>query len=173
MTVTDAITPLLTARIPYLKLERLDRHDNQLHAIITSQQLTSNCPACGTPNAILHSHYNHTVQDIPVGGSNATWTLHVRRFRCRKRSCQRRVFCERFDQKLNAYARSTSRVKLLFEKTSLAIGASAVHPLLLGSRQCVGGSVACVWSEVVRMRRRLLEGCGLHVAGWWNLIRCV
>jgi transposase len=112
-----------------LKLEQLDRHDNQLHAIITSQQPTSKCPSCGTPSAILHSHYHRTVQDLPVGGSNTMWTLHVRRFRCRKRSCQQRVFCERFNQGLNAYARSTSRVNILFEKTSLAIGASPASSL--------------------------------------------
>jgi transposase len=129
MTVTDAITPLLTARIPHLKLEQLDRNDNQLHAVITSQQPTSNCPACGTPSAMLHSHYKRTVQDLPVGGSNTTWTLHVRRFRCRKQSCQQRVFCERFNQGLNAYARSTSRVNMLFEKTSLSIGASPASSL--------------------------------------------
>ena len=49
--------------------------------------------------------------------------------RCRKRSCQQRVFCERFNQGLNAYARSTSRVNMLFEKTSLAIGASPASSL--------------------------------------------
>jgi transposase len=34
------------------------------------------------------------------------------------------VFCERFNQGLNAYARSTNRVNMLFDKTSLSIGTS-------------------------------------------------
>jgi transposase len=40
------------------------------------------------------------------------------------------VFCERFAQGLNAYARSTSRVNALFEKTSLSIGASPASSLI-------------------------------------------
>jgi transposase len=82
MILTDAITPLLTTRIPHLKLEQLDRNDNQLHAIITSEQPTSNCLACGTPSAIVHNHYNRTVQDLPVDDLSTTWTLHARRFHC-------------------------------------------------------------------------------------------
>jgi transposase len=142
MTLTDAITPLVTARISHLKLEQLDRNDNHLHAIITSEQPTSNCPSCGTPSAILHSHYNRTckiyqlaaraqcgryMSDDCLGPKPAPNGLGP--LRCRKRSCQQRVFCERFNQGLNAYARSTSRVKMLFEKTSLAIGASPASSL--------------------------------------------
>jgi transposase len=130
MTVSNAIIPLLTARIPHLKLEQLDQHENILQATITSQQHTSKCPTCGTPSSILHSHYQRTVQDLPVGDSSITWNLHVRRFRCRKQSCTQRVFCERFTQGLNAYARSTSRVNALFEKTSLSIGASPASSLI-------------------------------------------
>ena len=130
MTVTNAIIPLLTARIPHLKLEQLDRHENILQTTITSQQPTSKCPTCGTPSSILHSHYQRTVQDLPVGDSSITWTLHVRRFRCRKRSCTQRVFCERFTQGLHAYARNTGRVNTLFEKTSLSIGASPASSLI-------------------------------------------
>ena len=130
MTVTNAIIPLLTARIPHLKLEHLDRHENILQASITSQQPTSKCPTCGTPSSNLHSHYQRTVQDLPVGDSSMTWILHVRRFRCRKRSCTQRVFYERFSQGLNAYARSTNRTNTLFEKTSLSIGASPASSLI-------------------------------------------
>jgi transposase len=130
MTVTNAIIPLLTARIPHLKLEQLDRHENILQATITSQQPTSKCPTCGTPSSILHSHYQRTVQDLPVGESSMTWTLRVRRFRCRKRSCSQQVFCERFTQGLYAYSRNTSRVNALFEKTSLSIGASPASSLI-------------------------------------------
>ena len=130
MTLTDAITPLLTARIPHLKLEQLDQHENILQATVTSQQPNSKCPTCSTPSSILHSHYRRTVQDLPVGESSMTWTLHVRRFRCRKRSCTQRIFCERFTQGLNAYARNTSRVNALFEKTSVSIGASPASSLI-------------------------------------------
>ena len=130
MTVANAIIPLLTARIPHLKLEQLDRHENFLKATITSKQPTSKCPICGTPSTSLHSHYQRTVQDLPISGSSLCWTLQVRRFRCRKRKCVRHIFCERFTQGLNAYARSTNRTNALFEKTSLSIGASPASSLI-------------------------------------------
>jgi hypothetical protein len=63
MTVANAIIPLFIARIPHLKLEHPDQHENILQATITSQQPTSNCPPCGTPSTILHSHYNRTKID--------------------------------------------------------------------------------------------------------------
>ena len=122
MTLTDAITPLITARIPYLNLEYLEQHDNQLIACITSQQPTSNCPSCGTQSSSLHSHYQRIVQDLPLCGSSVTWILHVRRFRYKKKACPQRIFCERFIQNLNPYARSTVRVNSLLENTSLCIG---------------------------------------------------
>ena len=93
MTITDIITPPLTARVPYLNLKYLEQHDNRLIASITSQQPSSNCPSCGTRSLSLHSHYQRTLQDMPVSGSSVTWILHVRRFRCRKKKCSQRIFC--------------------------------------------------------------------------------
>ena len=130
MTVANAIIPLLTARIPHLKLEQLDQHENILQATITSQQPTSKCPICGTPSTSLHSYYQRTVQGLPISGSSPCWTLQVQRFRYRKRKCVRHIFCERFTQGLNAYARSTNRTNALFEKTSLSIGASPASSLI-------------------------------------------
>ncbi len=130
MSLTDALLPLLTARIPFLKLEQLYEVENHVQASIISQQATSKCPKCGTLSSSLHSHYTRTIQDLPVGGSRITWTLHVRRFRCRKRKCAQHIFCERFTQGLNAYARTTYRVTMLFETTSLQIGASPASSLI-------------------------------------------
>ncbi len=130
MSLTDALLPLLTAHIPFLNLEQLYEVQNHVQASITSQQPTSKCPKCGTTSSSLHSHYTRTIQDLPIGGSSVTWTLHVRRFRCRKRKCVQHIFCERFAQGLNAYARTTCRVTTLFETTSLHIGASPASSLI-------------------------------------------
>jgi transposase len=130
MSLTDALIPLLTARIPFLNLEQLYEVENHVQASITSQQPTSKCPKCGTTSSSLHSHYTRTIQDLPVSGSSITWILHVRRFRCRKRKCSQHIFCERFTQGLNAYARTTNRVTALFETTSLHIGASPASSLI-------------------------------------------
>ena len=172
MTLTDAITPLLTARIPHLKLEQLDQHENILQATVTSQQPNSKCPTCGTPSSILHSHYRRTVQDLPVGESSMTWTLHVRRFRCRKRSCTQRVFCERFTQGLNAYARNTSRVNALTAKTLVTW--LKAHPEIEiitrdrsheYSKACVEGAPQAkqVFDRFLLMRRHLTGHSRWHV----------
>jgi transposase len=130
MSLTGALIPLLTAQIPFLNLEQFNEVEHQIQASITSQQPTSKCPKCGTTSSSLHSHYTRTLQDLPVGGSSVTWTLQVRRFRCRKRKCAQHIFCERFTQGLNPYARTTSRVTKLFETTALHVGASPASSLM-------------------------------------------
>jgi hypothetical protein len=61
--------------------------------------------------------------------------LVVRRFRCTDAGCKRRIFCERFPQWLDAYARSTSRLQTLHR------GKRPVNHILAG-RGSLGGFLA-------------------------------
>jgi len=44
----------------------------------------------------VHSTYQRTVADLPLGGVKLLCHLQVRRFFCRQAACLRRIFAERF-----------------------------------------------------------------------------
>ncbi len=82
---------------------------------------SASCPLCGTTSERIHSRYRRTVADLPIGNRSLALRLVVRRFACKNAGCRRAVFCERLPKLVDAYARSTMRLKSLHR----AIGTTA------------------------------------------------
>ncbi len=80
------------------------------------------CPRCGTASDRVHSRYRRTVADLPAQGRGVVLRLVVRRFRCLRPDCPRRIFCERLAQVLPAHARSTSRLSQAHRDIGFALG---------------------------------------------------
>lgn len=68
------------------------------------------CPLCGEWSAHLHSHYHRKAADLPCGGRQVRLVLVARKFRCKNRSCPRKVFAERFAPLVEPRARMTTRL---------------------------------------------------------------
>jgi transposase len=65
--------------------------------IVTARSLQTSvpCPHCQSPTSRLHSRYRRVLRDLPWGPLPVRLILKVRRFRCARRACPRRIFAER------------------------------------------------------------------------------
>lgn len=99
-----------------------------LAARTTSAQ--ARCPVCGTLSQRVHSRYVRTLADLPWQGIPVSVQLHVRRFFCDERTCERAIFAERLPGVVAHYARRTERLDELFTHVSFALGGEAGARLL-------------------------------------------
>lgn len=81
------------------------------------------CPLCGRSSGRVHSRYVRTIADLPCAGRKVRLRLTARRFVCEATSCRRRIFAERFEDKVVAErSRRTSRLECLVHHLGLALG---------------------------------------------------
>jgi len=97
---------------------------------------TSRCPGCGGASARIHSRYQRRLTDLPIANKPVRIVVLARRFHCDAVLCGRRIFAERFDEKVLApWARRTTRLDQIVLCLGLALGgrpaASFARRLLL------------------------------------------
>jgi transposase len=88
------------------------------------------CPACGTRSARVHSRYTRMLADLPWQGIPVNVRLHVRRFFCDQKACNRAIFGEPLPGVAARYARRTERLDDWFTHVSFALGGEAGSHLL-------------------------------------------
>jgi len=108
-----------------LRLDDLVLTPTTAVALLASTTPTATCPQCGTASDRLHSRYRRTVADLPAQGRVVVLRLLVRKFRCLKPDCQRRIFCERLPKVLARHARSTTRLTEAHRHIGFALGGEA------------------------------------------------
>lgn len=72
---------------------------------------SARCPCCQRHSRGVHSHYWRTLADLPLGGQPVCLRLQIRRFFCRNRRCQQRIFAERMPELAADYAQRTLRLR--------------------------------------------------------------
>ncbi len=82
----------------------------------------ASCPVCGQMSGSVHSTYTRRLTDLPWSDRPVHLVVLARRFRCRRRDCPRRVFCERFPAMAAAYGRRTHRLLEALQALGLALG---------------------------------------------------
>lgn len=98
------------------------------HARLPSR--TSPCPSCGTVSARVHSRYRRSLADLLAHGRAVAIELVVRRFRCGRRTCARRIFAERLDAAIAVpFGRRTARMDGVVHRLGLALGGRPGHAL--------------------------------------------
>lgn len=80
------------------------------------------CPVCRKRSGRVHSRYTRTLADLPWQGIPVTVHLHIRRFFCEQKGCERAIFTERLPGVVAHYARRTERLDELFTHVSFALG---------------------------------------------------
>src|SRR5579864_7568150 len=83
-----------------LEVTHLERGENQLRLYVTSTSRSCSCPVCGQPATRLHSRYRRVVKDLPCAGQQMQLILYVRKFFCDTADCMRKVFAERWPQRV-------------------------------------------------------------------------
>src|SRR5271157_5774772 len=94
-------------------------------AVVTIRAMSANssCPSCGAVSSRVHSQYPRRLSDLPIAGRRAVLMLQARRFRCEAVLCERRIFTERFNDKiLKPWARRTARLDQIVHCLAIALG---------------------------------------------------
>lgn len=112
----------LLPQVSGLRLENTTIGPHNLVFTVASTSASAACPICEQRTTRLHSHYQRTVADLPWGGRSVKLLLEVRRFRCPRPECQRRIFTERLPELVKPYARKTARLQEILSVVGFALG---------------------------------------------------
>src|SRR5215218_7403216 len=115
----------LLPKAPGLQLEDTYIDAEEVSLTLASTLLPVTCPTCGRKTSRLHSHYRRAVADLPWGGRQVRLLLNVRKFRCPRKECPRRVFTERLPNLVEPHARKTTRLQEVLELVGFALGGNA------------------------------------------------
>jgi len=83
---------------------------------------TPQCPACSSCQVSYHSQYQRQLHDLPWQGRPVRLHLRIRRFRCRNRQCDRKIFAERLPGVVAPQARETDRRGEVVRRVGYALG---------------------------------------------------
>jgi transposase len=110
-----------------LRLEACEVDDTtaQITLRVQSTQTRAPCPLCATPARRIHSDYGRTLADLPWAQYRVCLQLRVRKWFCRNRACQRRIFTERLPTVAAPWARRTLRLAQRLVAIGLALGGKA------------------------------------------------
>jgi transposase len=110
-----------------LRLEAcaVDDTTAQITLRVRSTQTSAPCPLCATPTQRIHSDYKRTLADLPWAQYRVCLQLRVRKWFCRNRACQRRIFTERLPTVAAPWARRTLRLAQRLVALGVALGGKA------------------------------------------------
>ncbi|MFG3285255.1 ISL3 family transposase [Streptomyces sp. NPDC048111] len=80
------------------------------------------CPGCRATARRVHSAYERSLGERPLGGQQLVVRLRVRRFFCDRSSCQRRTFVEQVDGLSERYRRSSLGLKQWLRAVAIELG---------------------------------------------------
>jgi transposase len=86
---------------------------------------TAVCPDCGTISTRIQSQYRRSVHDLPNRRRPVRLILQVRRFRCQKSICARKIFAEQFPELTRPYAQHTIQLQEALSHLGIALGGQA------------------------------------------------
>src|SRR6266702_836189 len=123
-------SPTLLPDASCLHLVRLEAGEQFIVAIVETNLSEALCPLCQCRSESIHSRYIRLVADLPWAGWAVRLELHVRRFFCQNKECQRGIFTERLPGVVAPYARRTTRLTDLLTLIGFAMGGEAGNCLV-------------------------------------------
>ncbi|MDP9477320.1 MAG: ISL3 family transposase [Actinomycetota bacterium] len=120
----------LLPKAPGLKLEEVAIDAEMVSFSVESTCPVAACPVCTQETARLHSHHLRTLADLPWGGRSVRLSLRVRKFRCSRSECPRKIFAERLPSLVEPYARKTTRLREILELFGFVLGGEGGARLL-------------------------------------------
>lgn len=130
MNHTSKLPLTLLPKVPGLRLEDTFIDADTVSLTLASTSLPVACPVCGHATARLHSHYRRSVADLPWSRRRVRLLLSVRKFRCPRIGCPRRIFTERLPSLVEPYARKTARLHEVLKLVGFALSGEAGARLL-------------------------------------------
>jgi transposase len=99
--------------------------DDTLTVSLTATAPHASCPTCGSEARRIQSRYRRRLADLPCFGRTVRLHVTVRRFRCPKPECPRRIFTERLAGFAAPHARTTVRLDQAHDAIGHALGGEA------------------------------------------------
>ena len=98
-------------------LENVDETGAAVVITVRSSAAVGDCPSCGGTTHRVHSRYTRSLADVPMSGRSVMLKLSVRRFRCERALCTRRIFSERLTA-ATPWARRTTRLDEIVHRSA-------------------------------------------------------
>ncbi len=108
-----------------LCLQTVRVNDGKVYLLARSRGRRPRCPTCHGAQVTVHSYYERTLRDLPCWGRPVLLTVRLRRFRCRSRSCPRRLFVERIPSTAQPHRRTTIRLSEALRRFGYVLGGRA------------------------------------------------
>jgi len=105
-----------------LKASSVNQHGRGWMVTAEASPTEATCPDCGVRSTARHSNYLRCLKDLPVQGRPVRLMVRVARWRCRNPGCQRRIFCQRWNEVVHRHARETKRFGEILELVGHAMG---------------------------------------------------
>ena len=106
-----------------LVIENASDSSDSIILAVRSRAGTAECPLCGAGSRRIHSRYVRQVADLPCAGKEVRLRVITRRFVCEVPHCRRRIFAERFGDRVVAdRSRRTARLEYIVHHLGLALG---------------------------------------------------
>lgn len=90
---------------------------------LVATQTTGCCPVCQMPSTKVHSFYQRTLADLPIGGRAVSLRIHLRKFFCRNDQCPRKIFAQTSLDHFVPFARRLVRAQKPLQAIALQTGA--------------------------------------------------
>lgn len=123
-----------------VEFQSLVHQEDQFELTLKSKCVKGACPNCGLVSRSRHSKYLRQLRDLPWAGISITVKLIASKFYCKSESCSRKIFTERFGERLKPYERRTKRYTEHLSKIGYALGGNAGAKLALFLGMPVGSS---------------------------------
>ena len=115
-----------------LHLEGVSVEPETITLTVRRTAATAGCPTCRRRSRRVHSQYERSLRDEPLGGRRVTVRWHVRRFRCANRRCARRTCAEQAPRLARRYAHHSVPFRASLQQIGLVLGGRP------GERLCRG-----------------------------------
>ena len=107
--------------LPGAVMESVDDTGTAVAVKVRSSTSVGDCPGCGSTGRRVHSRYTRILAGVPLSGRPVQLRLPVRRFRCDRALCIRRISSERLAAAI-PWARRTARLDEIVRHLGLALG---------------------------------------------------
>lgn len=105
-----------------VRFQALDEHENHFQLQLITNNTHGICPECCEKSYSRHSNYMRKLLDLPWAGIPVRIDLIVNKYYCKNADCSRKIFTERFGEKLKPYARRTLRLTNHLSQIGYALG---------------------------------------------------
>lgn len=112
-------------RLSGVAIRSIDHQEDGIVIVAESSRRSAECPLCGTVSHRVHSRYVRRPMDLPVDERKVRLHLQTRRFVCARKTCHRKIFCERLPQLIRPHAQRTLRLDSLLTHVGILLGGEA------------------------------------------------